>query len=515
MLASVEGYEAAREYEEINIWNEMLTDRGGATLRQADIQYDPNFCAVVIDSFANKMVINAIVGATDAETALAEEVWRANKMDLFFPAWKRRSLRDGDGYLLVWPRADSAPESEMVDDQESMVGADGALTGPLTPEQVNIVYVDPECGRMMYDAEDPRRKECFCQLWWDLAPSGEGRVWRMNMIFPDRIERYATKPLASEHGLKAEDFAPWVEGFGRLDGYTEDQLVEDGVSWPEDNPYGVIPVYHLRTDIEYGRPVHRNAFGLQDAISRLVEIGMTTVNFAAWPQRYALQEADSFGTQTVREDPLSDVYPGTPDFDDVSSVSLPTGAITNETGSDLEATPGGIMVLKNFRDVKEFNAADPNAYLLPLDQYIKMIASTCGVPLWNFQGIGASAPAGVALDIATEPLVAHVESFNTLFGAEVEEMLAFALMLCGAPQATIEVHWRSARIEDETVRWALVKARVDAGVPLKEALMMAGISEKEAERWAAEKEQAAERARQDMLNNSQPGSAGPGIGKES
>lgn len=37
-----------------------------------------------------------------------------------------------------------------------------------------------------------------------------------------------------------------------------------------DNPYGVIPVFHLRTDRPYGEPCHRGFYGPQDTVNKLI-----------------------------------------------------------------------------------------------------------------------------------------------------------------------------------------------------------------------------------------------------
>src|SRR5207245_1963593 len=120
---------------------------------------------------------------------------------------------------------------------------------------------------------------------------------------------------------KPADFEPYSDpdddGDNDYPGSGRDSDADEvlGPQWPMPNPYGQIPAFHLRTDLDYGKPVHRNAFALQDAISKLIEMQMVTVEFSGYPQRYAIQEADSLGNQSIREDPLADNSPASWDHD--------------------------------------------------------------------------------------------------------------------------------------------------------------------------------------------------------
>lgn len=55
--------------------------------------------------------------------------------------------------------------------------------------------------------------------------------------------------------------------------------------------YGAVPVFHFRTREPYGRPEHRGTFGPQNAITKLSATLMATVDYQAFPQRYALMQA--------------------------------------------------------------------------------------------------------------------------------------------------------------------------------------------------------------------------------
>lgn len=164
------------------------------------------------------------------------------------------------------------------------------------------------------------------------------------------------------------------------------------------------------------------------------------------------------------------------------------------------------MVLKGFKTVGQLQAADPTTFLEPWREFAKAASDTTDTPPWTFRAVGAEIPSGVALKIASAPQTARRARCALLFGNQLGDMLAFAAELCGAGELEVTVKWAPFEIVDETERWTLVKLRTDAGVPLKEALIMAGIPATEAEKWANEKTKADEQAfqRQQQLAAKQP-----------
>lgn len=503
ILDRCEQYERAREYDSIDLINELDDTQLGQTLRQVDVDLEPNYCAPIINAVSDGLMIESITAtrqpdATDDDglpvedqeaTALVNAIWDDQKLGLFYPTWQRDSLRDGDGYLMAW-----------------IAETDGDIAPPepggLQPDQLNVTYIDPTRGQLFYDPENPRIKDFFAMLWTvpvdDQKRDGQIK-WRLNLIYQDRIERYVTGP-ARESGSqpKAEDFAPYMGD----DDQEESELP---------NPSGEVFVYHLRTDVTYGKPIHVNAYAPQDAIAEIVDEMRTTFKFQAWPQAYALQEAENMAQKSIREDPLADEYDdGLDDFGDEPSRDS-TDDDHSGTGSDLTFTPGGIALLKGFRAVGQLQAADPNVFLEPWRELAKTAADTTGTPPWTFRSIGSEIPSGVALKIASAAQTARRRRMATLFGSEVQDMLAFCAELCGMPDVQVRITWAPFEPVDETERWTLVKLRTDAGVPLKHALTMAGIPERQAVEWAEEAEIQKEQEflRQQALKTPAPGDPAP------
>lgn len=484
-----EQYEQAREYDSVNLWEADQDSREGRLLRQAGMEYDPNYCGPVINAIADGMIIDGVMAtrdpdaleedpddpdaeplpAEDAEaTQLVNDIWTDQRLGQFYPSWQRKALRDGDGYLMLWLVADADPAAAV------------------TPDQLNVTYMDPMRSRLFYDSENPRVKTYFAWMLTTPAdegetPSSEGHkrvIWRLNLMYPDRIERYATGPTKPDREPRAEDFEPWS-------GDDEDP---DG--WTIRNPFEAVVAFHLRTDVEYGTPIHGNAYGPQDMAAETIERLMTTMAFQAWPQTYALQEAENMAQQSIREDPLDDEYDdGLDDFGDGDNDRdrIRDGSqITNETGNDLEVTPGGMMVLKGFKTVSQLQAADLTGFLETWREGAKAVADTTGTPPWAFRAIGGEIPSGIALKIALQPQTSRRQRCANLFGAELVELLETAAMACGV-ELTVTLQWAPFEPVDETERWTLVKLRTDAGVPLEQALIMAGIPARDARKWAFQK----------------------------
>jgi hypothetical protein len=490
---ALEGYEHAEEYDSINIWERFTLSREGRTLRQADIEFDPNLCSPVIDAVNDRLLITSVTAsagpaedseASDTATNLLGRVIKENELDVRYRTWDRKALRDGDAYIIVWPDQSVAP------------GAEPELSGDIdvqdvaTPLGVNITYGDPRFCRMFYDPENPRRKLFFAQMWMQSDTDRKERI-RMNLFYPDRIEKWISSEGTKQK--KAADFRRYIDPDQDGDndypgsGDDPDDDTAPASSWPMPNPYGQVPVFHLRTDVDFGKPEHRNAWAEQAGLSQSVEILMTTMSFSAYPQRYALQEADSLGNQSVREDPFAEHSPADWDHDyaeeALSTTTVNAGAISNETGSEWEANPGTVQLFKNFKSVGQFATADVTTLIEPINKFANLISTATNTPLWKFAGLGTTMPSGEALKIAEEPLVRKVLDRMALFAGAWQAAYEFALSILNVT-ARVTVSWANPVTNDLMEVWNLVEKKISLGVPRAVAFMEAGVPEAQAQEWA-------------------------------
>jgi hypothetical protein len=491
---ALEGYEHAEEYDSINIWERFTLSREGRTLRQADIEFDPNLCSPVIDAVNDRLLITSVTAsagqasdsaASDSATNLLGRVIKENELDVRYRTWNRKALRDGDAYIIVWPDQNVPP------DAAPELSGDIDVQDVATPLGVNITYGDPRFCRMFYDPENPRRKLFFAQMWMQSDKDRKERI-RMNLFYPDRIEKWISNEGTKQK--KAADFRRYIDPDQDGDndypgsGDDPDGDTAPAASWPMPNPYGRVPVFHLRTDVDFGKPEHRNAWAEQAGLSQSVEILMTTMSFSAYPQRWALQEADSLGNQSVREDPFAEHSPADWDHDyaeeALSTTTVNAGAISNETGSEWEANPGSIQLFKNFRSVGQFATADVSTLIEPINKFANLISTATNTPLWKFAGLGTTMPSGEALKIAEEPLVRKVLDRMALFAGAWQAAYEFALAVLNIT-ARVTVSWANPVTNDLMEVWNLVEKKISLGVPRDVAFMEAGVPEAQAQEWAA------------------------------
>lgn len=482
---ALEGYEHAEEYDSANMWDRLTLSREGRTLRQADIEFDPNLCSPVIDAVNDRLLITSVTAsagaasdsvASDSATNVVARIIAENELETRGRTWNRKALRDGDAYIIVWP------------DQNFDPNAQPELTGNIDVEDVvdalgvNITYADPRQCRMFYDPENPRRKLFFAQMWVTTLPGQKQEKIRVNLFYPTRVEKWISSAGTRQKGAADfehfEDDEPGISAGG--------EQLADAV-WPMPNPYGEVPVFHLRTDYEYGKPEHRNAFAEQAGISSLIEKMMVTADFSSYPQRWALMQQEALASQSIRDDPFAEHSFADQDRDydagALSATSINAGVMSNETGSGFEASPGSMQLFKGFDQVGQFETADTANFLNPIKQLAQMISTATTTPLWKFSGIGATPPSGESLKVEESGLVQKVLDRMAMLGGEWAHTYEFALKILGVA-AKVVVSWASPTTNDLKEVWDLVQQMVATGVPRAVALMKAGIPEAQAQEWA-------------------------------
>lgn len=446
---------------------------------------DLNYCMVVVDTIAEKLQIRAITASAgdeaedqdedldadkDAEDEQAEtakekarkkiaaaaqeridEIRRRNQMDAEEPELFKKASKYGDAYLFVWPVV-AAPD----DDPEVYEGA-----VPLDPDQPTgrVVGVDmfvnsPYTTRAFYDTENPLRMTHVIKSWdWFDEASGEERT-RATLYFKDRIERWVVRVGGASD--RPED---WEH-------YTDPDDSEDA-EWPLPNPYDRIPFFHLRNARTYGKPEHRSAYGPQRLINKLIVSHGATIDFQSFPQRYYLVDPKA-------DDSMQNLIdPDNPEDDDDD----PEGG----NSSQLRADPSAVWKLRASQ-VGQFQAADPQVFLAPLDRYIKSIAELCGIPLDRFVGY-STPPSGEARKVGNESLYEKASSRHIYYGSPIQDAYEFALELLSVTDVTVTVKWKPLQVAVGQEDWNIVGMKIDHGIPVRQALTEAGYPEDEVDVW--------------------------------
>lgn len=421
-------YRVAQAYYEGNVPEVFSSIRMRRAMARTGIGFNFNFAASVVDAVVERLEI-AAVSTPDvpaAQTTL-DEVWRDNKLDLEARNIFRAACEFGDAYLIVWPDADT--------------------------DRVNIFYNSPLCVRLVYDAENPARKS-FAIKRWQLNDGS----FRVDLYYPDRIERYISPPKVQHP--KETDYA----------GYAD-----DGEEQVLDNPFGEVPVFHFRTDTPYGDPVHRGAYGPQDAIHKLIVSHMASVDYQAFPQRYALTAPETDSTEAAALD------------ESEFSFASDTGATSTSGGepqSQYTSDPGSLWYMQGITSVGQFATADPANFTNPMLTYLRCMAQITNTPLHRIDPTG-DAPSGESLRTAEAPFIRKVRDIQLSFGATKREALTFALRVAGI-DAQVDVRWSPAASVDDETGWTTAGLKLDAGVPPRQVLMEAGYTSDQVDGWSSE-----------------------------
>ena len=441
-------YDQAALYYDGKVPEVFTSTRIRRALRAHDIDFDLNFAKTPVDAVTDRLEIAAITGQDDNTTALISTIWQDNQLDLEMPDLFRRAGEYGDAYLMVLP----------VEDE----------TGKVL--RVEMFYNSPQTVRVIYSEDNPRRKAYTIKRWC------EDRYQRAELYYDDHTERWTTG--LNSDGCKPADWLHWPAD------------PEDPESWRIDHEWNEQPVFHFRTDRPYGLPEHYGAYGPQNAITKLQSTRMGTVDYQGFPQRYAL-------TDTATTD-TSDLEPG--DFDDGDWPLDENGAGPSDSGDDssLKAGPGELMLLRGFKQVGQFDAANPQVFLDPILFNVRAMAQITTTPLHLFDPSGEQ-PSGQSVRAQDAPFTRKVGNRQLSYGATLREAIAFALRRLGVEDPVVTVHWAPAETVDDAEGWQTVKAKIDAGVPRRQALMEAGYRAEQVDAWLAGTDDAELQRRVDIL----------------
>lgn len=439
--ASRHGYDKAAAYFQGTVQEIFSSARLRHILASKDVDFRINFARTPVTAVARRLKITAVSSPDPAQDEALAGLWKANQLAIEAPDLHTKTCELGDGHLMVLP---------VEDDQDNVTG-------------VEMYYNSPLTVRVIYREDRPREIDFTIKRW------SERGFLRAEVLDDEHTERWTTEK--GSKGDQVRDWKPWPAD------------PDDPESWtiPHSWEFPQNPAFHFRTARPYGVPEHFAAYGSQNAITKLTTTHMGTVDYTGAPQRYALTEAANTDT--------SDLEPGDWDDDDFPEDANATGPKDAGDDSSLKSDPGGVWLLRGFKSVGQFDAADPKAFLDPADWYVRALAHVTDTPAHLFD-ITGDTPSGESLRRKEAPLVAKVEDRQKLFGATWTEAFMFALRLLGFEDPVVDVRWAPASTVDDLQGWQVVAAKIAAGVPVAQALMEAGYRQEQVEAWLAESDEA-------------------------
>lgn len=413
-----------------------------------------NFAAKVVDAELHRLQVVDVstVGTVDNEGGEdpAARLWAANQMGEESVEAIRWSITHGDGYLLVSPGED--------DDQHS-----------------RIVFHEKGEAVVVYDDEHPTEPLFGAKIWTTdrkLGESVDDRVRRLNIYYRDRVARFVEVTKGVFGGL-VEDADSGVEyviepaEVFRL--YEADELGDHEDPYDEGTP-DQVPMFHLRTQRPYGRSRLKPAVGPQNIIEKVGAVDSSVVEFSGYPQRFFLMDPEQTSSEFADWDEDDD------DIDDDEALRLTAG-------------PGRVWTL-TARQAGEFKAAPANEMLSRLDWYVDAMAQLTDTPNHRFKWSGQP-PSGESLKAADAPLTARCRDDLARFDPVFVDALVYALALEGVDVESVTVTWAPLDTNDDLGKWQAAKAKLDAGVPLRQVLIEAGYGEELVDEWIAEADDSA------------------------
>ncbi len=384
-----------------------------------------NMCPAIVDAVRDKMVLTNF-GVENGEAEIAAEAWRiwqANRMGIRAGEIHKEACKNGDAYAIVWP------------------DPNGKVTiYPNRAANCTVEYDDETPGKILWAAK-----------YWRTTD----KRLRLNLYYPDRIEKYITKADGWRNKNEAERPA-------LLEAATFEPLAEGGVVA---NPYGVVPVFHFANNSDlgaFGQSEMASAIPIQDALNKSVLDMMVAMEFSAYRQRWAA------GIEI--------------EYDDATGQPIPPFKAGIER---LWITENGEA---KFGD---FEATDLEQFLKVKDGFRTDIATVSGTPLHYFMLTGAAFPqSGVSIEKLESRFLNKVRDRQQTFGQVWEDLMTFALMIEGKREIQLFANWADPAplAEDERLNNLILKKEI--GVTDTQLMIEAGYGEDDIKRMVEEKAKA-------------------------
>lgn len=352
--------------------------------------FEMNWCSVVVDAVLNRLELEGFQVADDEATSkLLTELFTRLHIDIEADEAHEASLATSQAYMIIWKQ-------------------DGETVA---------YYNDPRLCHVFYEDANPRNKR-FAAKWFNLQ---DGRQ-ELTLYYTDRIEHWISTKVQTGTSL---DKASLFE--------------QDSV---EPNAFGVIPVFELKSKGEINK-----ILTIQDSINLLFSDMLTTAEFGAIPQKYAISQSDP---GNIKNAPNQWSW-------------FPAG--------DGQGQP---------TSVGEFQAAQLSNFSNEMDNLANALFTQTSTPKHYLMGTGANI-SGEALLAMEAPLVKKTTKRQKTFGAQWQEIAAFIAKLEGKDVKPYQIKplWKRAESVQPLTEMQIVQTATGAGIPLESALTRQGWSEKD------------------------------------
>jgi hypothetical protein len=434
-----------RGEHDLTFATEKFENAFGTLFREFAMNLCPAICDAVRDKLRirgfgmNRSVSPAVAGGlthpdgpngrlkpsatADGSDQIIDHIWFRNRMALRAGEIHKEALKNGDAYAIVWPNERAE-----------------VTIYPHRAASVTVHYNEDSPGEIAWAAK-----------YWRT----EDKRTRLNIFYPDRIERYITKRESDGVIPDAKEFVSNVLS-SRFSG-SEKEPPKGGTQNSIPNPFGTVPVFHFANNADVGclgQSELTQAIPIQDGLNKSILDMLVAMEFSAYRQRWAA------GIEV--------------EYDDAGKPKQPFNS-----GAD-----------------RLWIATDPNTKFgdfstSNLDQFIKVkdsfridMASVSGTPLHYFLQTAKGFASGESLKQNETRFLAKIRDRQAAFGQTWAELMSFALRLAGHQHVELVTHWEDPAPTDENVLLENLLLKKQLGVSTEQTLREAGYGEIDVRRMA-------------------------------
>lgn len=355
-------------------------------------RFTVNWCAVVVDSILDRMnILSATIPGDKTTTKALAELWVTSGVAEDTDTIHEEIAVTGESFVIAWPNAET--------------------------NQIEAYHNAAHLVHIEYEADNPRNPR-FAAKWWE----GDDERYSLTLYYPDRLEYYQSrqKEQMSEIAANGRNF---------------EKSAEDAP-----NPFGVIPVFHFRSNRRKAMSQIANVIEPQDAINKLMADMMVAAEFGAYKQRYVISAAD-IGKGKVKNSP-NEIW------------SLPTG-----------------MEGEQPTQVGQFDATSLDNYLGAIDKLAMGIGVITRTPKHYFYQQGGD-PSGEALIALESPLNKKTQRLINTLTPTWQQLGAFLLALNNkqADARSIYINYEKPQTVQPRTQAEIRKINREAGLPLTSIL---------------------------------------------
>lgn len=430
-------YELAREYGE-GTRAEIAGSRVARRIIEQSEAAPISFAHIPVEVIAEKVELASIT-APEAQAAAALATWMdVNDIEDEASDWIHKACMFGDYYVILDPQEED-------DDGRAIV------------ESSRTLGSSPLDTIVIYDRRTLRVPEFGLHVWE--TGSGDEKETHAVLYYDDACVRLITR--RGESGNAADNFVLDYPASGEPE---DAYLFHDGER---------MLIHHLPIGGKpYGIPVHRKAWGPQDALTKISANLLVDVDSKGLPSRWALLDPNA-----ETDDDLDDDF-GT---DGPTTSPAKSDGLTTPTSGRVRAVPGAISMLRGVRQVGTFETGSSDDFLKSLDWYVRAMAVATGIPLFEFD-LNGEQPSGEARRRAEGRANRKASKVKRAAERFLGNVADTVLALSGI-EGTVAVTFNPSETSTDKDGLELVSIKVKAGVPIRQALREAGYTEELVREW--------------------------------